>query len=65
MVDSNDSSKFKELIEDTQDNLHEARQYYKVHEDVMSMEAKKDVKRKNERREQAIKGFEKKIKHME
>ena len=53
--------RLQEHIEDTQENMREARDFLKAHGDDMRSGDRRDIKEKNERRERAIHGFRREI----
>lgn len=54
---SDNAEKLQKMIHDTQENLREARDFYKAHERDMSDETKQQIKEKNQRREDSISSF--------
>lgn len=59
---SDNPEKLKEMIDNTLENLNDAEDYLKAHEEQMSEETKQQIREKNERREQAIEGFREELK---
>lgn len=59
---SDNPEKLKEMIDNTLENLHDAEDYLKAHEEQMSEETKQQIREKNKRREQAIEGFREELK---
>lgn len=59
---SDNVQKLQRMIHNTEDNLREARDFYKAHDESMSEETKKQIKEKNARREDSISSFRKELK---
>lgn len=51
----------QDALDDTMENVHETRDYLKAHQGAVSPEQRSDLERKQERREDAIRGFRREI----
>lgn len=59
---SDNPEKLKKMIDNTLDNMNDAEDYLKAHEEQMSEETKQQIRDKNKRREAAIEGFREELK---
>ncbi|TCS82512.1 small acid-soluble spore protein Tlp [Tepidibacillus fermentans] len=58
---SDNVEKLQQMIQNTQENFREAKDYYNAHKDEMSEKEKQQIIAKNERRLESIKGFRSEI----
>ncbi|MBX5436198.1 MAG: small acid-soluble spore protein Tlp [Alicyclobacillaceae bacterium] len=58
---SDNVAKLQDMIQDTMENMREARDFLKAHGEEMRAEDRARLEAKNERREQAIQGFREEI----
>ncbi len=59
---SDNPEKLERMIGDTLQNLNEAEDYLKAHEDELSAEEKQQILEKNQRRKESIEGFRAELK---
>ncbi len=59
---SDNPEKLERMIGDTLQNKNEAEDYLEAHEEQMSEETKQQIREKNKRREESIKGFREELK---
>ncbi|AQS55310.1 small acid-soluble spore protein Tlp [Novibacillus thermophilus] len=59
---SDNVEKLENMIGHTLDNMDDARDYLKAHSEELSEEQKRQIRAKNERREQSIEGMRSEIK---
>ncbi|MFM1655081.1 small acid-soluble spore protein Tlp [Brevibacillus sp. B_LB10_24] len=58
---SDNVEKLQEMVQNTMENMREARDYLKAHGEEMSQADKADIEAKNQRREESVEGFREEI----
>jgi small acid-soluble spore protein (thioredoxin-like protein) len=58
---SDNVEKLQEMVQNTMENMREARDDLKAHGEEMSQEDRADIEAKNQRREESIEGFREEI----
>lgn len=58
---SDNVEKLQQMIQNTEENLRESRDFLKAHGDEMAAQDRADIQAKNQRREESIDGFRSEI----